>query len=574
MLLSWPVGMLLAADAYEHRLMADSALAVVLRDCGAIESDDGWCFRPSNSCFHKRLWNGKNFGEICSVSSEDELVSARFQERGKTILEQLRSLGSPQLSEILQQQLLADQANRIMPPQKSPPLPNIPLSDRNVIVNYLVYHLAALHYAKRAGEQKTGGWLELALTYEAIAEGYLLDAFSAGHLLVPLSDPFAFLHPLNTKVAHDYYNNEGAYVIDSRGDVWLTFGDRLFEWYAPTFEHSFNALTSSLRELFLVHYAYIDSTDIPKCLSRIIDTNQQSMTIPSIVRGWTATYDLKDYYELLQMPTLLRLPVPISATWSISALTSDSLRQRVHYPQVRESEEDPGFRDPDKADIDEEFIYPKKALPTWLLPDRWIPHDSLHGHHLSDLPPGRRDTLAENLIRHDKTIASVRFEQERYIPPSYWGLLLTCGSGYLAYNGSTSAVAHVGVGYSPAIALLADVPLMDRFSAGATYTHFLDNGSRDLVAVSGGLSFSTGLKPYRLGTRKPFRYIEYVRFEGGHVWGLREALRSHGGLVSVSLESGTIPFWFTFSGITIRAKFNWMFLDETMKGASVEVVLQ
>ena len=333
--------------------------------------------------------------------------------------------------------------------------------------------------------------------------------------MVRLSDPFAFLHPLNTKIAHDYYDNEGVYVIDSRGDAWLTFGDRLFELYAPTFEHSFNALTSSLRELFLVHSVYIDSAGIPDSLKAIIDPSQESMTIPAVVRRWTETYDLKDYYELLQMPTLLRLPVPISAAWSIAAGTPDSLRHRVHYPQVRESEQDPGFRDPDKADIDEEFLYPKQALPTWLLPDRWIPRDSLRGNRLSDLGAGRRETLAENLIRHDKTIASVRFEQERYIPPSYWGLILTCGGGYLASNGSTSGVAQVGVGYSPPIAVLADNPLVDRLSAGAAYSFFLDNGSRDLLSVSGGVSFSTLFKPYRLGTRKPFRYIEYVRVEIG-----------------------------------------------------------
>jgi len=554
--------------------MADSALAVVLRDCSAIESNDGWCLTQSKSCFHKRLWNGKNFGEICSLGAADDLVSSRFQERGKTILEQLRSLGSPQLSEILHTQLATEQTNPGIPLQKSPPLPNIPLSDKNVIVNYLVYHLAALQCAKRAGGQNTGESLELALTYEAIAEGYLLDAFSAGHLLVRLSDPFAFLHPVNTKIAHDYYDNEGVYVIDSRGDVWLTFGDQLFEWYAPTFEHSFNALTSSLRELFLVHYVYIDSTRIPNCLSTIIDTNRKSMTISATVRGWTAAYDLKDYYELLQMPTLLRLPVPISATWSISASTSDSLRRRVHYPQVRESEQDPGFRDPEKEDIDEEFLYPTKSLPTWLLPERWIPRDSLHGGRFSDLSAGRRVTLAANLIRRDKDIASVRFQQERYIPPSYRGLILTCASGYLAYQGSTSGVAQVGIGYSPPIAILPDVPLIDRLSAGAGYTHFLDNGARSLLSLSGGLSFSTALKPYRVGTHKPFRYIEYVRVEGGHVWGLREALRSHGALISVSLESGTIPLWFTFSGITIRPKFSWMFLEETMSGASVEIVIQ
>jgi len=334
-------------------------------------------------------------------------------------------------------------------------------------------------------------------------------------------------------------------------------------------------LTSSLQELFLVYYVYVDSTAIPDRLRSIIDTNQKGMTIPAIVRGWTETYDLKDYYELLHMPTLLRLPVPISATWSISAQTPNGESQRFHYPQVRDSDQDSGFRDPDKENIDEEFLYPSNALPPWLLPERWIPADSLHGYRLRDVSKGRRDTLAANLIRHDKTIASVRFEQERYIPPSYWGLILTCGGGYLSYKGSTSGVAQVGAAYSPAIAILADVPLLDRLSAGVTYSSFLDNGSlRDLLSVSEGLSFSTTLKPYRLGTRKPFRYIEYVRVECGYVWGLRDALTSHGGLISVSLESGTIPLWFTYSGITIRPKFSWMFLEETMRGASVEIVIQ
>jgi hypothetical protein len=554
--------------------MADSALAVVLRECKATGSEDGWCVARSKTCFRKLLWNGKNFGEICSLSSEDDLGSGRFQERGRTITEQLRSIGSHQLGEILAENLAVIRAYRDASLQHNSPFPAIPLSGKNVVVNYLVHHLTALHCAERSAGQNNGQWLEVALAYEAVAEGYLLDAFAAGHLLVRRSDPLAFLHPRNTKVAHDYYNNEGAYVIDSRGDVWLTFGDRLFEWYEPTFEHGFKALTSSLRELFLVHYASAESTDIPDSLTMLFDRGTKGMTIPAIVRRWTAPYDLKDYYEVLQMPTLMRLPVPISATWSLRPGIDDSRRERVHYPQVRESGEDPGFRDPDEDNIDQEFIYPAQALPPWLLPEGWIPPDSLHGHHFSDLSAGRRNSLAEDLIKHDGSVASVRFEQERYIPPSYWGLLLTCGGGYRAYKGSTSGVAMVGLGYSPEIAVLSDVPIVDRLSAEASYTHFLGSGSPGLLSVSGGLSFNTGMKPYRLGTGKPFRPVDYIRIEWGHAWGVREATRSHGALISVSLESSTIPLGFTYAGLTIRPKFSWMFFDETMTGASVEVVLQ
>ena len=112
-----------------------------------------------------------------------------------TILDQLRSLDSSRLASILKKHAatILSEAKRSQP--SSGCLPSEQLSQKNVIVNYLVHHLLALHYADGVGKRRgdASEAFECALIYEAIAQGYLLDAFSSGHILTPVSDPFSLL---------------------------------------------------------------------------------------------------------------------------------------------------------------------------------------------------------------------------------------------------------------------------------------------------------------------------------------------------------------------------------------------
>lgn len=564
------VSLLIAADKDEYRRIADSSFAAVLRECGAKEEHERWCLTLSPLCIRKILWMDKSFGRVTSGSVGDDLSYARFQERGRTILEQLQLLDSSRIGAIFGE----DVGKRGIGTFSK--LPSAEISDANVIVNYLVHHLIALRHASEAGIQGGNGAasLERALIFEAISQSYLIDAFSAGHILVPLSDKISFLHPRNNKEAHNFYNGQGVYVLNSRGEAWQTFGDRLLEWYAPTFRHIFEACCTSLRELFLAYYVSAQAAILPQKLELWAKSVAGEKPISIMVNEWLTAHNGQRYYSDFKMPSLLLPPMPVSATWSLRMRDADEhgIHHRKHYPQIRATSEDPGFHDPSLDGIDDEFLYQMESLPEWMQPQAWLPPDSLRGKKFTELLPHRRKSLAGNLIKRDKNVASVRYMQERYYAPMYWGLLFHAGGGYLLDSGTSSGIWSAGVGYAPALALLPDVPLLDRLSLDLTYTQFTENNPRRLLSISGGLSL--GLYPYRVGTKKHFRYLEYLRLEGGYVWGLRSLLKSHGALLALGLESGIIPLGFTYAGISLRLKYQLMLLRNTLHGVSLDFILQ
>ncbi|MGA9363120.1 MAG: hypothetical protein WBW16_02010 [Bacteroidota bacterium] len=455
-------------------------------------------------------------------------------------------------------------------------IPKVEIPDANVIRSYLLHHLVALHLAKDASVGGAGGGatLERAMIYEAIAQSYLIDAFSSGHMLVPLSDGLSFLHPTNNKVAHDFYNVQGTYVLNSRGEVWQTFGDELLEWYAPTFRHIFEACCTSLREILLAYYGSVESGVIPNPLSAWGNSIAGDTPLKTVVDQWLSIRDAQEYYSSLKMPTLLLLPMPISATWSLRTEEVDSheIHERKQYPQIKESSSDPGFHDPYMLDVDDEFIYTRSSLPNWMLPDAWIPPDSLHGGSLKEMSQDQRTRLAANLIRHDTTVASVRYMQERYYPPTYWGLLFRAGGGYFFNSAPSNGAWSAGLGYAPPLALIPDVPLPDRLSFDLTYIQLTENNPRQLLSLTGGLSI--GLYTHRSGTRKPFRYLEYLRLESGYAWGLSSPLKSRGAVVSFGLESGTIPLGFTYAGVSLRLKYQSFLMNRSLNSVSLEFVVQ
>jgi hypothetical protein len=559
----------LAADKDEYRRIADSSFATVLRQSGATEEQGKWCLASSQVCIKKDLWMGKTFGRIASESVESDLSSPRFHERGRTILEQLGSVDSAQVNSILASHLRQGTSGASLT------LPKVEIQDGNVILNYLLHHLVALHHAKDASVGGAGGGasLERAMIYEAVAESYLVDAFASGHMLVPMSDGISFLHPMNNKEAHYFYNVQGTYVLNSRGEVWQTFGDELLEWYAPTFRHIFEACCTSMREVLLAYYASAESGTIPDSLGAWGRSVAGETPLRLILDQWLSIRDAKEYYSSLKMPTLLLLPVPISATWSLRTEEVDSfgIHQRKQYPQTKESSDDPGFHDPYMLDLDDEFTYTKGSLPDWMLPEAWIPEDSLHGRRLKEMSQDQRSDLAANLIKHDTNVASVRYMQERYYPPTYWGLLFRAGGGYFFNSTPSSGAWSVGLGYAPPLALLPDVPLLERLSFDLTYMQLTEKNPRQLLSLTGGLSI--GLYTHRAGTKKPFRYLEYLRLESGYAWGLKAPMKSHGAMLAFGLESGTIPLGFTYAGVSLRAKYQLMLLGNNLHSVALELVL-
>jgi hypothetical protein len=559
-----------------HWRLADSAFSDVLRECGATEGSDKWCLKSSKVCLHKKLWMGKTFGEIAYASVESDLSPSRLHQRGKTILEELGSLDSARLDAIIRANAGWEVPTQVRGTTSVSNLPSAEISGANVIANYLLHHLIALHYAERGGDKspQDGSFIERGLIYEAIAQSYLVDAFSAGHLLLPVTDAFSFLHPRNNDEAQNYYNSEGVFVLNSRGDVWRTFGEELYEWYAPTFRHIFEACRTSLREVILAYYCSTESSTIPDSLNAWARSIAGDMPLRKLVDQWLSIRDAQQYYSSLKMPTLLLLPMPISATWSLRTEEVDThgIHQRKQYPQIKESSSDPGFHDPYMLDVDDEFIYTRSSLPNWMTPEAWIPPDSLHGRSLKEMTQDQRTRLAGNLIKHDTNVASVRYMQERYYPPTYWGLLFCVGGGYFFNSAPSSGAWSAGLGYAPPLALLPDVPLFDRLSFDLAYVQLTETNPRQLLSLAGGLSL--GLYTHRAGTRKRFRYLEYLRLEGGYAWGLSSPMKSHGAVLSFGLESGTIPLGFTYAGVSLRLKYQSFLMDRSLNSVSMEFVLQ
>jgi hypothetical protein len=510
----------------EHRLLADSAFAGVLREVGTGEggavrfaSPFGFTVEPGMS-----LWEGDSFGLLCARFAQDDLAPARFQERGQTILQQLDALSAAAVE-------AGWQASR----EAAAPVAH---PGRNVVASYLLHHLIALRFARLAGTDGPEGHAALlqGLRYEAIALGYLSDAFSASHLLVPRRDALAALHRTNTREAHHFYRTEGAFVVNAAGDAWRTLGDKVLLWYAPAYRHVLDACRTSLREFFLVYLTALPGHPLPPRLAAWAHTVAAGQPLPDVAAAWLAAQDGPAYYAHTHLPTLLLLPMPVSATWSIRSAEVDAhgIRTRKHAPQLR----DPGLHDPDLQNIDPEFLYAAAALPGWIVPDV-----------LRSAPP-------EELIRSHPDVASVRFIQERDFSPSYKGPLLRMGVSLTTQEGDLGA--SLGAGYG----LWDNLQLLRKVSLNATVTRFSGDAPRTLLTGQAGLSLPFGVSPL----------TEAVRLELGYAYALPSPA-DHGAVVAVGLETATLPLGFTYAGTTLRLMYRWIHTRPSYSGPALELVL-
>jgi hypothetical protein len=521
-----------AYDKEEHRQLADSALAAVMAELGpaAHDSLSFTITRDYSIRLGKKLWEDKTFGEICAWFAEKDLSRPRFHQRARTILQQLRPLSGSIIDDAWR-----NHSQKISATASWPSVRTAEKSNLNVVANYLLHHLIALRFAKIAGQQWRAGKeaLRRALIYEAMALGYLSDAFSAGHLLVPMSDAFSGLHWFNNKLAHDFYNGEGVHVINSRGDAWRTFGDKLIRWYAATYRPVLETCMTSLRELFLVYYATIGSAAVPGSLKNWWQAVSAGRPMETIVNAANTTQDGEKYYSTTRLPALFLLPMPVSATWSMRTPSMDKhgIRRRKHYPQLRE----PGFHDPDLAVIAAEFLYPQAAVDSSMF--------------LALLA----SQSARDLIISHPDVASVRYIQETNFPPSFIGPLLSIGGGMFSKQGES---ASIGLGYG----CLDAWHVFKKISLEVDLMHLLDERRRVLLAPGLGM-----------GLELPWSAALHT--EGGHAWGLRAPFKAHGWKLAVGIDSPTIPLRFTYAGVTARLKYQWLWLNPTLRGAFIEIIL-
>lgn len=257
--------------------------------------------------------------EITVRSSRDDMSPSRFQVRGKTVFEQAAAIAPERLQQIVDDVL------------ENPPTDNVlgPYAD-NVVANYVAYHAIALACAKKEQAQWADAdppprvfprteWLEHALTFEAVAIGYLADAFSSSHILTPSHLPFAPAQGANRRAAHEFFATQGAYVF-ANFEVWQTFGDGLLHWYGPAYEHVADACDRSVSEV-------VQATRFG---ARAV-TDSVSINVP-----------------------VSRIPTAIAAAWRLGESSIPQfLEDQLHTPDLH---------------ADRRFVYSRRAFPGVYVP--------------------------------------------------------------------------------------------------------------------------------------------------------------------------------------------------------------
>ncbi len=415
---------------------------------------------------------------------------------------------------------------------------SIEVPDENVVYNYLLYHLIALRFAKLSGKENNREALRYALIYEAAAQSYLSDAFSAGHLLLPDFDFLSPLNSLNIQTAHDYYCSEGVYVINSQGDCWQTFGDKLLQWYPYSFSRVLEACIMSLRELFLAYYSSLGNIELPEPLDKWAKSIADGLMPEELSNRWVTTNDGDKYYSEIKMPALLCIPMPVAATWSVHTGRKDEYGyyERKHYPQLSEEK----FHDPDLNEIDTDFLYPKISMPGWMIPE-FLPNDTL-----------------KTLIKYHPDVASVRYRQDRFLPPTFKGFLITTGSAFVLTKGEDKFGASLGVGWGFADEFLYVI----KPSINVTATHLFGDKKDWLLMADMGF----GIKVPVFGIFNPC--IDF-----GYAQGFQSPYKGGAAKIALGLDSKTLPLGFTYAGLTFRIKTEFMFFNKTLFPQVLEVVL-
>jgi hypothetical protein len=516
----------------EHQILADLVLDSTLSFCD-IKFTDSSIFFPGEKddiILDKMFWNGLTFGEISAEFSGDDLAQSRCHLKGYTIMQQLKPLSAELINEVW---------DRI---KKEPEdIQSVEDANQNVIFNYVIYHLIALRFAELSGKESYNGseFLRFALIYEAVAQSYLSDAFSAGHFFLEASDFLAPLNYMNIRISHEYYSFEGAYVIDSYGNSWQAFGDKLLQWYPTSFHRVFEGCLISMRELFLVYYSFFNNVEIPKQLSNWAKLFANGITLEELLNGWLTTNSGEEYYSEIKMPSLLSIPMPLAASWSVRTEQKDKygIYHRKHYLQLINEK----YHDPDLDDIDKEFLYSTNSIPKWMIAD-FLPNDTL-----------------QNLIRYHPDIASVRYRQARFFPPSYRGYLLIAGGTYVYSQDQTNFGISMGFGWGFSDQFLF---VLIKPSITGTALYVLDGNERWVVSVDFGI-----------GINLPILNILSPRLDVGYAYGFQSPFKGHAGKFAAGLETKTLPLGFTYAGLTFRFKYQVVTFIEPLHSPVLEIIL-
>ncbi|HEY5564469.1 MAG TPA: hypothetical protein VIL33_02695, partial [Rhodothermia bacterium] len=403
---------------------------------------------------------------------------------------------------------------------------------KTAIANYLLAHVAALNFARDAGSavSSSGSPFHLMLAYESMAQGFLADAHSSGHLLVPRHDAFQALHPINNARAHNHYNSEGVFVVNGRHQVWQAFGDGVLTWYPTSYRQVLEASVTSLREVFLVYY--VSTGSVPGALERWIRTLTHR-SASSVVNDWLSWKNGDAYYASSEaMPALSYIPMPVSATWSVRSQVTDrhGVRIRNHYPQLRET----GYHDPDLPASLRSHLYSRSSLPA-----RFIPDELGRGHDLALAADTHRDA------------SSVEFHQVHNLRASYSGLVTSLAVGMHASDDRTTAAVSPGVGWG----IAQNILVATHVSINTEITFPIEDWSLSRVTAA------LGLNPAGL----PFRA------EIGYATAMDDFLNDSGVVLSVGYDLTSQVLGLTYIGAVVRLRYVVMMLDDMLHAPSVQV---
>lgn len=498
-----------AWDGREHALLAARSLALVRSECPAGAGGDSV--------------DAALFAQRSAHSARDDLSPARHHVRAQTPLEQLRALTSDRLQAALDEATRADHDLVGRGPVA-----------RNVVANYLAFHLIALSLASRDEVP-----FARALAAEAVALGYLGDSFSSAHMFIPVHLKLTSWQGVNVRAAHHFFAGEGAYVLNARGEVWQSFGDGMLEWYLPTYERVFEACVESLREVHLVRAVrrggLVPGDSFRAWADRVAEPHDWETAVSTWLRIEPGEY----YYEAARLPALLRIPMPVAASWSVRTAERDEsgLERRHHYPQLRE----PGGHDPNGSALDRRFLFPREAVPEWLVSDR-----------LEGVDPAA-------VIRDDPGVASAHYIQTRDFAPSVAGVILRGGGGVL-FGDKGGGVLSVAAGYGWETPLL-----LGSARAALELEYYLRLGDLDRRALA----------PYFvLGLALPLRRFDSAHLKLGYAWGLESPYDGDGYAWGLGVATPALQFPFTYAGVSLRLGYQQFRLEDALDGLQVQLVLQ
>jgi len=492
------------------------------------------------------LWEGHSFAWLVRDYAKDDKDPARYHRYLESVQDQLTRVGVGVL-----QAAEASCFNPLIGNDSPGTWPDVQSFEKNslgVVGNYLLHHWLALRYAQLAANRPPvrTALMVRALVYEARAQGYLLDAFSASHMLLPNWNLLSWLHPVNLRVLHDSYRMSGVFVINSRYQVWQTFGDGVLKWYPYSFGQVSEACKASLLEVIASLYVAIGS-GAPSELDTWVLGEYPGGDGWVKAQSWLEVREGSEYYGELRMPSLLRIPMPITAAWSVRSGEDFSppgadpeVKERTYFPQLAEA----AYHDPTLEPYLTGALYSLDAVGSWLV-----------------LPQLATQT-PEAIVKNDPDVASVRYVQQFSKTPSYKGILVIGGAGYMFHGPGIGGFVSLGAGWGfvDEVVRMRWLPSLRRGSFEVRYLGGFQPSDGDILG--GAVTIQLELPTFA-----------DLHAEAGYAWGIQAPMARHGPTLGIGVVSNSLRIPGTYLGALARLKYEALFLEEISGGVFLEVVV-